>query len=220
MNERAYRMLETKLTRNHAGLTLWGDYAALERLHAFIHRIAEESPSIEDKEGFVLGLAYDVRKAFQGYRNQDYRTYPNDDRCRIYGVEILWPVLLVQVGVLRQAMAFIPTNSLDQAIMFELEHAVEFAVRSTMPITADDVLHRLRRIGAAPYAHLDSVLDSRCRYFIGLPAKERLKALPKLMDTFAPMYQILATGDATMRPGVIPPSAFVKDDSEWLDFEW
>ncbi|PRP68475.1 hypothetical protein BUE93_21985 [Chromobacterium amazonense] len=213
-------MLEAKLTRNHAGLTLWGDYVSLKRLYAFIHRIVEESPIIEDKEGFVLGLAYDVRKAFEGCRSQEDRTYLNDDHCRCYGVEILWPVLLVQVGVLRQAMAFIPTNSLDQAVMYELEHAVETAVRAAMPIMADEVLHRTKRIGTAPYTHLDSVLDSRCRYFIGLTGKERLKALPRLMDTFEPIYRFLATEGATMQPGTIPPSAFVDDGSVWPDFKW
>ena len=95
-------MLEYKLTPHHAGMVLWGDFATLHRLHEFIHHLVEESRYIEDKEGFVLGLAYDVRKAFQGSRHRDYRDYPDDDRCRVYGVEILWPLILVQVSVLRQ----------------------------------------------------------------------------------------------------------------------
>jgi hypothetical protein len=60
-------MLEFELTPHHAGLTLWGDYAALERLHGFIHRIVEESHVIEDKEGLVLGLS----KAFDRQRSED-----------------------------------------------------------------------------------------------------------------------------------------------------
>ncbi|MEF8734187.1 MAG: hypothetical protein V5B40_20420 [Candidatus Accumulibacter meliphilus] len=32
-------MLEFKLTPHPAGLSLWGDYAALERLHGFVHRV-------------------------------------------------------------------------------------------------------------------------------------------------------------------------------------
>ena len=213
-------MLEYKLTPHHAGIALWGDGAALSRLHEFVHHVVAESPYIEDKEGFVLGLAYDVRKAFQGQRSQDYRAFLADDRCHTYGVEILWPVLLVQVGVLRQAMAFIPTNKLDQAIMFELEHIVESAVRAAMPVTADEVIHRIRCIGSASYMHLDSVLDSRCRYFIELPTKQRPKVLPKLMETFDPMYGFLADSGAKPRPGVILPSAFVRNGERWPDFEW
>jgi hypothetical protein len=146
-------MLEYRLTPHHAGIALWGDGAALSRLHEFVHHVVAESPYIEDKEGFVLGLAYDVRKAFQGQRSQDHRAFSENDRCHIYGVEILWPMLLVQVGMLRQAMAFIPTNKLDQAIMFELEHVVESAVRTAMPVTADEVIHRIRCIGSASYIH-------------------------------------------------------------------
>lgn len=213
-------MLDYKLTPHHAGVALWGDFATLRRLHSFVHHVVEESDYIEDKEGFVLTLAYDVRKAYEGRRSQDYRAYSEDDRCRIYGVEVLWPVLLVRVGVLRQAMAFIPTNKLDQAIMFELEHVVESAVRAAMPILADEVIHRMRCIGSASYMHLDSVLDSRCRYFIELPAKQRLKALPKLMETFDPMYEFLAETGVSRRPGAIPPDAFVGNAEGWPDFEW
>ncbi len=213
-------MLEFKLTPHHAGVTLWGDFEALDRLHTFIHHVVEESGYIEDKEGFVLGLAYDVRKAFQGQRSQDYRAHSEDDRCRIYGVEILWPVLLVQIGVLRQAMAFMPTNKLDQALMFELEYIVESALRTAIPVTADEVIHRIGCIGSASYMHLDSVLDSRCRYFIELPAKQRLKMLPKLMETFDPMYGFWADVGSAMRPGIIPPDAFVDGRTEWPDFKW
>ena len=213
-------MLEYKLTPHHAGVALWGDFFTLDRLHEFIHHVVQESDYIEDKEGFVLGLAYDVRKAFQGQRSQDYRGHSEDDRCRVYGVEILWPILLVQVGVLRQAMAFMPTNKLDHAIMFELEHVVESAVRAAMPITADEVIHRIRCIGSASYMHLDSVLDSRSRYFIEVPPKQRLKVLPKLMETFDPMYGFLVESGTRARSGVIPPSVFVNDGQGWPDFEW
>jgi hypothetical protein len=213
-------MLEYQLTPHHAGVALWGDFSSLDRLHGFIHHVVEESNYIEDKEGFVLGLAYDVRKAFQGQRSQDYRGAAEDDRWRIYGVEILWPVLLVQVGVLRQAMAFIPTNKLDQAIMFELEHVVESAVRAAMPVTSDEVIHRIGCIGNAPYIHLDTVLDSRCRYFIELPAKQRLKMLPRLMETFDPMYSLLAETRSGLRSGAISIAAFVDGRQDWPDFKW
>jgi hypothetical protein len=122
--------------------------------------------------------------------------------------------------ILRQAMAAIPTNKLDQAIMFELEHVVESAVRAAMPVTADEVIYRVRCIGADSYMHLDSVLDSRCRYFIELPAKQRLKSLPKLLETFDPMYQFLIADGVPTPPGMIQPSDFVEGRRQWPDFKW
>lgn len=212
-------MLEFELTRHHTGLTLWGDYSSLERLYDFIHDVVAQSVVIEDKESFVLGLAYDVRKAFEGQRNESNREH-HTDQCRIYGVEILWPVILVQVGLLRHSMAFIPTNQLDQATMFELEHVIALAVRAAMPVTVDEVLHHMRQIGATPYDHIASVLDSRCCYFIELPATQRLAVLPKLLDTFDPMYTFLSDQGASIRPGIIPPSVFAGSHGEWPDFEW
>jgi len=213
-------MLEFKLTRHHAGLVLWGDYAALDRVYEFVYRVVNESPVIEEKDGFVLGLAYDLRKAFTGQRNKAFRSIPDGSRCRIFGVEILWPVILAQVGMLRQAMGFMPTNNLDQSIMFELEHVVETALRSADPGRAGELLEWTRRVGLAPYAHLAAVLDSRCLYFIECPAAKRLATLPRLMETFDPMYALLAQGGAVMRAGIIPPDAFSDGDRPWPDFKW
>jgi hypothetical protein len=212
-------MLSFKLTPHHTGFALWGDYPTLNRLHAFVHEVVTESSIIEDKESFVLGLAYDARKAFEGQRSENY-TDQGHDRCKIFGVEILWPVVLVQVGILRHAMAFMPTSRLDQATMFELEHVVESAVRSATPGTADAIIHQMRQIGAMPYQHIEIVLDSRCRYFIERPATKRLAVLSKLMETFDPMYLFLAERGATMRPGVIKPTDFDVGDNTWPDFKW
>ncbi|PHV10018.1 DUF6904 family protein [Chitinimonas sp. BJB300] len=213
-------MLEYELTLHHTGLTLWGDRAALERLYGFVGHVVDESHTIEDKEGFVLGLCYDLRKAFEGHRENRWRFEGTEDQCRIYGVKILWPVLLIQMSLLRRAMGSIPTNRHDQAVMYELEHVVESALRAATPATADDVLHASFRAGTASYTHIETLLDSRCYYFIKLPAKERQHLLAKLMETFDPVYQSLAEVGAILRPGIIPPNAFQGSRQEWPDFEW
>ncbi|MDF0607244.1 hypothetical protein HZU77_016660, partial [Neisseriaceae bacterium TC5R-5] len=180
-------MLYCQQTPNHAGLVLLGDFAALKSLHQFIHDVLRESSHIEDKQGFVRHLADDIAKALNHQHEDVYFTRHdaansptrfNNERYRSYALAILWPMLLTQVGLLRYAMAFMPTSKLDQAIMFELEHVVERGLREMIPITADEVLHCVRCIGGTAYTHLDYVVDSRCRYFIGLSASERLRRLP------------------------------------------
>jgi hypothetical protein len=212
-------MLNYELTPNHTGFVLWGDYATLKRLHEFVHKVVEESILIEDKEGFILGLAYDARKAFEEQRRESYMDY-GGDRNKIFGVEILWPVILIQVGVLRHAMAFMISNRLDQATMFELEHVVELAARAAMPSTADEIIHSMYQTGAMPYQHIDAVLNSRCCYFIELPAQKRLSILPKLMETFDPMYEFIAKQNHEKRPAIISPIVFAEGDREWPDFDW
>lgn len=213
-------MLDFELTPRHAGLCLWGDYAALERLHAFIHHVVEVSPIVENKEGFVLGLAYDVRKAFEGQRRKAWRGRFDEERCRTFGVEILWPVLLLQAGLLRQSMSFIPTDRLDQSVMYELEHVIVSALRKATPAAADDVIYAAQRACGNPYAHLELTLTSRCIYFIELTPNRRLSALPKLMETFDLAYESSVDPSARSRRGSIPPTAFTGPERDWPDFEW
>lgn len=213
-------MLQYKLTKYHAGVALWGDYESLHALHEFIHRVVDESCYIENKEGFVLALAYDIRKAYDGQRSKHYRDHFGEDRCTIYGVEILWPILLLQIGVLRHAMSFIPTNKREQSLMFELEYVVESALRDAIPITADALIHRISSIGSDLYSHLETVLDSRCLYFIELPPSQRLKLLPRLMETFSYCYNTLYKGIVGKKDDFISPDAFVDDEQDWPDFKW
>ena len=64
------------------------------------------------------------------------------------------------------------------------------------------------------------MLNSRCRYFIELPAGERLSVLPKLMDTFEPAYAFVASQGGARRAATIRPSAFAYTDDNWPGFQW
>ena len=211
-------MLECTLNKHHTGLTLWGDYLSLRHLHELIHTVVEGSVVIEDKEGFMLGLAYDVRKAQEGQRLKR-KSKQSPDTLVLYGVEILWPVILVQLGLLRHAMGFMPTSKLAHATMFELEYVVEAAIDEAGGADAEEIIEWIPRLGAAPYPHLDSVLTSRCVYFIKLPAKKRFPALLPLLESFDPMFDYFSESGPE-KAGRIPLSAFTKGEDEWPEFEW
>ena len=68
-------MLRYELTPNNAGFILWGDSEALNELHELIHYIVDESPLIKVKDGFMLSLAYDIRKAREGNRRVEQHQY-------------------------------------------------------------------------------------------------------------------------------------------------
>ncbi|CAH2934444.1 MAG: hypothetical protein CPSOU_6551 [uncultured Paraburkholderia sp.] len=154
-------------------------------MHELVHKVNEESPAIRDKEGFMLGLAYDVRKAYEGQRETAVREY-FDDRCPIYGVQVLWPAIIANVALLRAAMAFIPTDRKDQSVMYALEHLVEQALRAALPTGAEQILEQMRRI--EPSTHIDDVIDSRCGYFVSLPPKQRLAQLATVLASLDPMH--------------------------------
>ena len=89
-------MLSYRLLKNHAGILLIGDYSSLRWLHEVVHDVNERSPIIKDKEGWFLGLAYDVRKAYEKQREILLPPERFDEIGPRYGVQILWPVLLLQ----------------------------------------------------------------------------------------------------------------------------
>ncbi len=214
-------MLEFKLTPKHAGVVIWGDIWALHRVHELIHKINENSPIIENKEGFFLGLAYDFRKAYEGQRKKDKREF-FEDSCHIYGVDILWPVLVSQVGLMRASMAFMPTTRQDQSIAYELEWLIESAAREALPGREEQIMELMHRIGEAQ-SHVEEVIDSRCHYFIDLPPNNRLKMLPKVLESLDPMFEFMGGRSFTAgRTTAIPHAAFEKytDDLQWPEFKW
>src|SRR3546814_6203202 len=89
-------MLSYQLLKNHAGLLLVGDYTSLRLLHQVVHDVNERSPLIKDDESPFLGLAYDARKAYQSEREILPAPQSYEEMGTRYGVQILWPVLLVQ----------------------------------------------------------------------------------------------------------------------------
>jgi len=96
-------MFRFELTPNNAGIVFWGDTASLDKLHQCIHFIVEESPLITVKDGFMLSLAYDLRKARDGCHQAKQYQYEDRDTYQLYGVELLWPLVLLQTAILRSS---------------------------------------------------------------------------------------------------------------------
>jgi len=215
-------MLQFEITKKHAGIRLWGDTWTLQRIHEVLHKVNEQSCVIENKEGFFLGLAYDIRKAYEKQREIDTIEI-FDDKYQIYGVEILWPVIVAQVGLLREAMGFIPTNRNDQIVAFELENLIEGAAAKALPGRAEEIMSLMARVGGCQ-SHIDEVLDSRCRFFIDLPPSKRIKMLPSVLESFDPMFDhISRLRIRNSSPVQLSPEDFAKYqdvDTDWPDFQW
>ncbi|MCG5079036.1 DUF6904 family protein [Paraburkholderia tagetis] len=61
-------MLDYQLLKNHAGILFVGDYHSLTELHEVDHDVNDRSPLLRQDDGPFLGLAYDVRKAYEQQR--------------------------------------------------------------------------------------------------------------------------------------------------------
>ena len=100
-------MLSYRLLKNHTGILLIGDYTSLRWLHEVVHDVNERSPLVRDKEGMFLSLAYDVRKAYERQREIISPPPHYDEMGLRYGVQVLWPVLLLQQRMLRGSLAYL-----------------------------------------------------------------------------------------------------------------
>ena len=121
-------MLLGSPTKYGAGITLAGDHIDLVDLHEMIHHFAAESGPIPPLHGeFLLGLAYDVRHAYQGDR-RTRRVETFKGKCTYFAVDILWPIFLVQVAMLRSAASYLPTGKSQQANLYRLEACAENAL--------------------------------------------------------------------------------------------
>lgn len=214
-------MLTYELLKNHAGILLCGDYHTLETMHGVIHEVNEHSPLIVDKEGVFLGLAYDVRKAYERQRRIINPPKHFKEQGMRYGVEILWPVLLVQARMLRASLAYFDSTKLQQSITYALESVIEQALDDDFGAAARSIRERWLRIDPA-VQHLDDKLDSRGIQFSLWTKTQRKARFAGLMLSFDPLYEMfyghrVKDGE----PGLVSPAEYeALAGMEWPDPRW
>ncbi len=211
-------MLTYSLLKNHAGVLLTGDYNSLKALHEVVHEVNERSPLLKDKEGSFLGLAYDARKAYEQQREVINPPEHFPEIGTRFGVQIVWPVLLVQCRMLRSSMAFIDTTKWQQAVAYNLEAVIESALKADFGSQAEVLIDRWMEIDPA-HPWPEEKLDSRGAIFCSWTKVERRKRLAGLLASLSPMYPAmypisLQSGDKTL---LSPEELDSWEGVEWPD---
>src|SRR3546814_19251798 len=83
-----------------AGIRLEGDYLTLQRLHETLLKFANATPS-QPKNDLLFELGYDIRHAFEGTRDVIAPPEHTPEIGARFGVNIIWPTLLLQARQLR-----------------------------------------------------------------------------------------------------------------------
>lgn len=214
-------MFTYSLLKNNAGIVLTGDYSTLKSLHDVVGRANEKSSLIDDKESWFLGLAYDVRKAYEGRRRV---LHPAEHRPEIgtrFGVEILWPVVLLQCSTLRAALGFYDSTKLDQAMTYALEDVLLAALEHDFGPKAKGIIECWERIDCChPYP--GQKLLGRGAVFCSWSKKERSEGLAGLLASLNPMYSVMyPTWVKNGEKHLIAPEILDSyDDAEWVDPKW
>jgi hypothetical protein len=214
-------MFSYKLLTNHAGILLCGDYNTLKSLQEVVHEVNEKSVLIRDKEGSFLGLAYDARKACEGQRQVLKPPAHMPEIGVRYGVEILWPVLMVQCRMLRASLAYFDSSKRQQAITYALEDVIEGAIDEVFGSDAKVIQDRWYRIDPS-HPWPEEKLSSRGAQFCMWTGAKRRANFAGLLASFDPMYSftyqhMLENGEVGL---VAPEDLDALEDVEWQDPKW
>jgi hypothetical protein len=121
-------MLISEPTKYGAGVAIYGDYLDLKSLHQTIQDLCSNSPLSGKIEEFMLGLAYEIRHAYQRDREKENFGRDEYDQVRYRGVKLLWPVVMFQTSLLRWSAGFQPTTKNHQANLYRIEQCLESAL--------------------------------------------------------------------------------------------
>jgi hypothetical protein len=180
-------VLAYRLLKNHAGILLMGDYVSLRELHEIVHDVNERSPLIREEDGPFLGLAYDVRKAYEQQREILQPPEGYEEIGVRYGVEILWPVLLVQQRMLRVSLGYLDHSRRHQAITYALEAVIEAGLGEDLGAQGQTMIDRWLRLDPTP--DIFEKLDSRGAIFCSWSKAERERRFASLLLSFDPLYE-------------------------------
>jgi hypothetical protein len=218
-------MLTAKTTKYGAGITLAGDYADLAEVHETVHHLASEAgplPAFHDE--FVLGLAYELRKAYQGKR----RTEPANaygSTSEYFSVDLLWPNFLVQLGMLRTAAGYLPTSRSHQSSLYRLEACAQQAMSAYDPAISGICMRWLTHFAPLPDSFLFEFVSRQNHNFVfgATPGKPRFMRLPVVIDDINSMSQRYREFERSMseqaaKQGCRPQDLL--DLEPWSEFKW
>lgn len=213
-------MFSFKALKNNAGICLIGDYTALICLHETIHDVNKKSSLIKDKEGFFLGFAYDVRKAYEKQRQIIEPPQFYEEIGTRFGVEILWPTLFLYSALLRGSLAFMDSSKQHQAMTYALEYLIENAVKTIFPENSEDILDQWEHINVKHPFALEAI-NSRGYAFCKMTGAKRKSHLSGIVASLSPTYNIMYEHWCKSSPNLISPKTYESySNLEWPDPKW
>jgi hypothetical protein len=204
---------------------LAGDHTDLVDLHETIHYFGgENGPIPPNQSEFLLGLAYDVRHAYQGDRDKITMRTPNA-KYTYFAVDVLWPIFLVQVAMLRTAASYLSTEKSHQANLYRLEACAENALDALDTKVSRECSRWLVEYSVFPANYLINFVPHQAyRYvFSSTTAKGRIRALPGIMREMSPYSEAYRAYEKELK--VIAEKEKcrpedLRDLSEWPEFRW
>ncbi len=183
-------MLFSKPTPSGTGVTIYGQASELDLLYEVIHELADTLDEYEEeKKGrhqLLMCFAYDVRKALSGdIIKQEFVIKGSDGFVTHYGFSVVWIDVLLFTNVLRSQSEFFTDNKRHQALLYNLEMAVEAALieydeegaTEIIPLIGKGIDIRKKYIFLI-YEHAHIAFTST------IPSSPRFREIPLLINQF------------------------------------
>lgn len=216
-------MLTSAPTKFGAGITVYGDFLDIDSVHRTIHKIASEDVVEERISNFILGLAYDLRKAKENKRETRKLGIDKNDAVNYKGVAVLWPYFLVQVAMLRRYAGYRNTDQRDQACLYLLEACAINSLLAFDLKAGRECIELFLNFPPFPSDYLFEFLNDCARRFVSLPGKRRFQELPRLLKSMLWMSSDYAAFERLLKEnaekqGCSPHD--LHDTRDWPDFKW
>ncbi len=219
-------MLIASSTTKAAGIQIFGDYFDFESVYETIHHLCESSILAPQMEDYVLGLAYEIRQAFQGNRLQESLEAGPEGDVNYFGVKLLLPQYLVQLALLRHSASMKPTNHEHQSNLYRLEYVTLEALGEIDEKMAGVIFRLMAGLsGLNTRDYLFQFIDTMTLEYITeyKSKKERSKELPVILLSLSPTSPPYEHFEKMMnklakKEGCNPLE--LQDGEEWPDFEW
>lgn len=221
-------MIFAKPTKFNAGLAIYGDYVDFTSLHSSIHEIADEDNNDLGEIGeFILGLAYEIRHAYQGDRlmlEMEGGSVKEPTRSVYLGFNTLWTTFLPQLAMLRDAASYQVLGRNIQSDLWRLQACAEEALMKSdanVALACMDWLKNAPRFSTDYY--LEFIGDSSYTYIHKHSGKRRIKHLPDIlreMSHYSKAYKKFVTELEKFAAEKNCSPKSIRDAREWEDFKW
>lgn len=210
-------------TKYNGGIYIWGDYWDLCSLHSSIHEITKYAPYNENITNIALGLAYDIRHAYQHDREEKEFGLDHFDKVTYRGTFILLPYLMFQVKLLRDFASYGTLTKLHQSHLYLLEHGIQETLIKINPEVAEQCSFWFESSFLISENYYHTYLDHVAKqYILGPQGKSRIKKLPKLLLELNPLsseYENYASNLEKQAQEQNCSPYMLYDHSEWPDFK-
>lgn len=216
-------MLTSSPTKYGSGITLYGDAHDLRALNQTIHKVAGERHVDERFANFMLGLAYDVRKAYEGARESKRIGLAGLNAVKYFSVNVLWPYFLPQVALIRHFAAYHPTTHRDQGCLYFLEDCAITSLLAADANVGKVCSEWFLNFPMLPHDYLIEFFSHCTREFVSFPEKKRFGKLPDILRKLAwhsPEYRAFSKEIAEAAKANDCGPEELSDPREWPKFRW